>query len=287
MRGENVGVIKNLLKAIAVACGIAVALPVIFFLLYLLLFVALNSNVKYNGDHPALYTVAVNSFLGCAGQGSNGEIATSSEVEILETDAHGRILFYYHEGIIEQGCGYGILQKEQNGYAYFYEDDCVLCADDDWGYGAVTHEEWFTQEEIDAFKQRNDWGKPINEGKCIKKAIITKKEKSKIKPSNSDYALAAKVCFDQSNIVYTTDTGVSYEQFFTSDDYGREIYYLYCHKKLGSGSYAYFDVAVIFNPDGTFSKDTGVVMIEDMGDYRETLKELKRNNGWNTEFHGS
>ncbi len=278
---------KNILKAIVVACGIAVGLYIVSLLIFLLLIIALSSNVKYNGDHPALYTVAVNSFFGCAGQGSNGEISVPSTVEVIETDASGRVLFYYHEGIIGEGCGYGILQKEQDGYAYFYEDICVLCADDDWGYGSVTHEEWFTQEEINAFKQRNDWGKPLDEGNCIKKEIITRKGKSKIQPSDSDYTRAAKACFDQSDVVYTMDTRVRYERFFTSDAYGREIHYLRCCKKRSSGSYEYFDIAVIFNPDGTFSRDTGVVMIEDMGNYQEALKELKRNNDWNTEFQGS
>ena len=272
-------------------CGVAavVLAPVILGILFFLLWsLTMYNGQEYRGEYPAAYTVAINSFFGSYGSGSNGEITLQSNIGILETDQYGRILFYYHEGLGPTGCGYAIMQKEQDGYAYYYEDDCAIGAIDDWnGNGPMTHEEWFTQEEIDALKKLNDWDQPLNEDKCTKKEIITRKGKSKIQPSDSDYTRAAKACFDQSDVVYTMDTSVGYERFFTSDAYGREIHYLCCSKKRSSGSYEYFDIAVIFNPDGTFSRDTGVVMIEDMGNYQEALKELKRNNDWNTEFQGS
>ena len=72
---------------------------------------------EYGGENPELYTVAIHNFLGSAGYGSNGEIPISSQTEVIGTDSYGRVLFCYHEGVIMEGCGYGILQKMQDGYA--------------------------------------------------------------------------------------------------------------------------------------------------------------------------
>ena len=142
---------------------------------------------EYNGENPELYTVAIHNFLGSEGCGSNGEIPVSSQLGIIETDSYGRVLFYYHEGIIKEGCGYGISQKTQDGYVYFYQDDCVIPADDDWNYREVTHEEWFTEDELAAFKARNDWNQPLNELKCTKEQIVKEKPEPKLNLEKADF----------------------------------------------------------------------------------------------------
>lgn len=267
-------------------CGVAaVALaPVILGILFFLLWsLTMYNNQEYRGEYPAAYTVAINSFFGSNGSGSNGEITLQSNIGILETDQYGRILFYYHEGLGPTGCGYAIMQNEQDGYAYYYEDDCAIGAIDDWnGNGPMTHEEWFTQEEIDALKILNDWDKPLNEDKCTKKEIVTRKPKGKLKPTDDDFNNAVRVFCRENDIVFRTEYLDGYNEIFISDDYGREMYYLRCWWYVGDKQEdCYF--AVVFMPDGSFSGANAVVMFEDLMDFPEALKQLKEKCGWNTE----
>ena len=240
---------------------------------------------EYNGDNPELFTVAIYNFLGSVGYGSNGEIPIPAEAETIETDSFGRVLFYYHEGIGDEGCGYGILQKSEEGYAYYYEDDCILCADDEWLWsGDVTHDDWFSEEELAAFKTRNDWEQPINEKKCTKKLIVSKKPKEKLKLKEKDFDKAAKAYCKANGIGYTEDSVHRYDTFFMADDYGREMYLMYCYVSSFKGSTESFFLALIFNPDGSCTYDTAALRIEDLNDYTEAMKEFKQNNGWNTEY---
>ena len=267
--------LSGILKLVAVV----LAAPVILFLIVFgLWYLVMSINVEYNGDHPGAYTVAVHSFFGCSGSCSNGEIALPSEIGILETDAYGRSLFYYSEGISDEGSGYGILQKEQDGYAYFYEDDCVIAAIDDWhGNGQITHDDWFTQGEIDAFKTLNDWNQPLNEEKCTKEKIITRKPKSKLKLSDQDFTNALLAYHSGTGNGYVPNLIRGHEEYFITDNYGREMYYYRCPNEAG-----FF--AFVFNPDGTFSGANCAVFYEDVTQFRDALKELKCNSGWNTEF---
>lgn len=255
------------------------------FLLFLMLWTCTMNNGKpYSGDHPELYTVAINSFLGSAGYGSNGEIVFSAEAGVIETDDYGRVLFYYHEGINDEGCGYGILQMQQGGYAYFYEDESVICAANDWtGNGAYTHDEWFSQKEIDAFKALNDWNQPINEAKCVKRKIVDRKPESKLNLKEADFDKAAKEYFAENEILHTEKSVHGYDQYFVSDDYGREIHYLYCVVRGFSNPHEYI-LALMFNPDGTCAGSAAVMTIDDPLHYHEALKEFKLRNGWNTEY---
>lgn len=271
-------------KTVIICCAVAAAflIPVILFLLYFGLWsLVMQGGTEYRGDYPAAYTVAIYSFLGSRGSGGNGEITMTSDVGVLETDEYGRVLFYYHEGIFDEGCGYGIMQFEQDGYAYFYEDDCVIAATDDWdGTGEITHDDWFAHEEVDAFKKLNDWNLPLNEEKCAKEKIVTRKSKSKLKLSDQDFEKAIMSYCTATGKVYFPDIIYGDEQYFISDDYGREMYYYRCPNDMGC-------FAFVFNPDGTFAGANCAVFYEDVMDFCDALKELKRNSGWNREYLGT
>lgn len=255
---------------------------VILIVIVMLLSVCLvGCSQKYKGENPDLYTVAISNFWGSSGYGNNGEIHISSDVGIIETDPYGRILFYYHEGVTLVGCGYGIMQKSQDGYVYFYDNDCVLPAIDDWdGSGKVTHDDWFTDDILTEFKVRNDWGLPINEEKCAKEKIVNEKPKEKLKLSEEVFSELVTAYLAEQGSACSTETLRVNEKFFIADDYGREMYYMDCY--VGNGISYY--LAVIFNPDGSYDHSTAVLEIEDLTNYREALKEFKQQNGWNTEY---
>ena len=248
-------------------------------------------HTEYKGEYPELYTVAVYNFLGRAGCWSNGEVVKDSEIELLETDSYGRVMFLYHEGISDWGRGYGILQKSQDGYAYFYEDDCVLVSGDVWnGHDEYFHEKWFIEEELDAFKVRNDWDQPLNEEKCTKKAIVIKEPAGKRAPKKSYMEDLAKSYWNKE------ETAVSFHTnrdaiFLTEDSYGRELYWMYSWRKDDGDNSTYSIFAIIINPDGTCDGASAMLLLNDYTwgesyeiNSREALKEFKQQNGWNTEY---
>jgi hypothetical protein len=285
----NTGGIAMTKKAVIICCAVAATflIPVILFLLYLGLWsLIMQGGTVYRGDYPAAYTVAINNFFGSSGSGSNGEIIIPSEIGIVETDSHGRVLFYYHEGIDDKGCGYGILQKVADGNAYYYEDDCILCAEDDWdGTGKKTHEEWFTAEELTAFKVRNDWEQEINEEKCTKKTIVSKKPEEKLELKEADFEKATNDWLINNGYQIISDKRIYiYKTFFASDDYGREIYYIRVNEYRLAGVAEQIVLAVMFMPDGTCDANVSVIRIHNMQDYREQMKTFRKENGWNMAY---
>ena len=277
-------------KAVIICCAVVAAflIPVVLFLLYLGLWsLVMQGGTVYRGDYPAAYTVAINNFFGSSGSGSNGEIVIPSEIETIETDSYGRVLFYYHEGIADEGCGYGILQKTVDGYVYYYEDDCILCAEDDWdGTGEKTYKEWFTAEELAAFKVRNDWEQEINEEKCTKKTIVSKKPEEKLELKEADFEKATNDWLINNGYQIISDKRVcSTKNFFMADDYGREIYCIYVNEyRLAGVVKEPIILAVMFMPDGTCDANVSVIRIHNMLDYREQMKAFRQENGWNTEY---
>ena len=243
--------------------------------------------IGYKGENPELYTVAIYNFFGAHGYGSNGEIHIPAELGVIEEDSYGRVLFYYDEGIVDEGCGYGILPKSADGYAYYYEDDCILCAKNDWqGNGEVTYEEWFTAEELSAFKARNDWDQLIREEKCTKKAVLSRKPGEKLNLEKKDFEKATKDWLTNNGFPIKSDKRIyTTKEFFMADDYGREIYCIYVNETcLDATIDERIVLAVMFMPDGTCDPTVSVICIDDMKNYRDQMKAFRQSNGWDTEY---
>ena len=121
---------------------------------------------KYKGDDYDLFTVAINSVLDQTGK----SFREAPALEIKEQDNYGRTMFYYHErGYISQH-NLIIAQKSDDEFVYYYED-----------YNFISKSEnEFSSEDIEALKSANDWNKPINENKLIKKAIVKEKQENLI-----------------------------------------------------------------------------------------------------------
>jgi hypothetical protein len=54
-----------------------------------------NSDEKYDGDYPELYSVAINSVLGAKGYWSEGHGPWSSKVRFIQKDSLNRVMFLY------------------------------------------------------------------------------------------------------------------------------------------------------------------------------------------------
>lgn len=79
-------------------------------------------------------------------------------VELLETDEYGRNLFCY-KVVSSRTKIFLILQKTEEMFTYYYEDDC---------YAFTQFDSDISEQEMNALKERNDWGKPINQEKMVR-----------------------------------------------------------------------------------------------------------------------
>lgn len=113
----------------------------------------------YYEDYPALYSVLVCSV---PGMGNNSSIV--GKLEVLETDAYGRVLFmhcqingYYTK---EWVCAYVVCQQyDENGAYYFRDIDFALTPENTS----------IDESRINDLKARNGWDKPLDlkaEGIC-------------------------------------------------------------------------------------------------------------------------
>ena len=228
---------------------------------------------SYRGEYPALYTEAVNSLLAIKGYHSHGDAL----LEPVEEDSFGRVLFYYYEDSYNDiySFSYLICQKIDETYVYYYPDYNFILKE--WNGVGIP----FSDEEIEDFKNKNDWGKEIKEKELIKYEITRKKKEPEVKTKRKDFdMLFQKIAKEHGRIGDGTmlDPSVYY---LTSDLYGRTLYYASAYHKDVSKEDMLFNLAIIFNPDGSYDENTCVVELIDLYNYQDTLKEIKELNGWN------
>lgn len=250
---------------------------------------------KYRGENVDLYTVAVNSIFKAHGSYSNGEAIFDPVIEIIEKDEYGRVLFFYYEGSGRGNKSYSVLimQKSTEDTVYFYEDHCYVTYEivDEEPFWYGDYYKVYEGVDYSSLKECNDWGKEINEEKCVKKPLTILNESAlEVSEEDFDEIIASYV----KTIGYKGDDARSihrYDVYSTSDAYGRALYYVYGigSDALGEGVSPdsvrrYFDFAIIFNPDGSYNSDICITEIEDTVHCKEQLIEFKKLNGWNQPY---
>ena len=137
---------------------------------------------------------------------------------------------------------------------------------------------------FDAFKIDNDWNSELVEENCAKVKVSNKKPKGNLRLKNDDFEKIIDR-YELMNGHNRTDTCFyKYHVFCESDQYGKELYYVYGITKFSSryGEYIsnHNEYAVIFNADGTFSQN-GIIKIHTPMDSATAILELKQVNNWN------
>lgn len=108
---------------------------------------------RYYGKHPELYSVFV-----CAIPGAGSTYCTIGNLEKVETDSYGRVLFRHRQNITlyqpeSVVCGYAVCQHYDGEKAYYLED---VCFDISASYND------FTDQRIEVLKKRNNWEQPLD-----------------------------------------------------------------------------------------------------------------------------
>jgi hypothetical protein len=245
------------------------ALSIIFVLLIL---ISLTSCAYkgYSGDNSELYTVAVNSVLWTNGYSWSADFKCDPQIEIVDEDDYGRIMFRYYEKYYK-GAGISfsaliIFQASKEKEVFYYEDVNYIVKKQDI-YSQNLEE--FNDEEIEYLKSINDWNQEINYDKCVKKEIT--KTKANI-PHEKEIEKQIIDEFGLLNGQYTL-----FMDFLTSNsDNSKFIVYGYIYKNENEGVCF---IGLVENESGSFEKLNTLVPLNAY-EYKTEFMEFKATNNW-------
>jgi len=239
-------------------------------LVLLLLTIVLTScfqGVRYTGDYPELFSVAIGSVLGARGYDDGGPRGRHIEpsVSVLEEDNYGRVLFRYSEGGFtrridrnpERLVGrsidvYIIAQRVNSNHVYFYPHyNFIIRGESD----ARVFESYFediprvSNEDLDALKEVNSWNEEMSEESAFDRVRIVRRKEDG--PASRDDRMI----------------------YLRTDRYGRSVYTI---------SSQYVHIVYFFQPDHSLDFQTGITEIRDLFNYQTELRLFMEANGWNT-----
>lgn len=221
----------------------------------------------YSGEHHDLYTVAINSLLWNNGHSYDAERVTDSQIEILEKDNYGRILYTYQEAYYSGAkmtfSALLISQCSLNGFVYYYEDFNFIIKQQELYSAEIS---CFSFEDITYLKSLNDWDKDIDFEKCVKKEISNVKNNI---PFNNE-TITQKVI----NEFKLTDSEYNLFLDYLTDDI-RDNFLFYGSIMKFNENDIYF-VGLI---DSDYN-DIKFLVPSNLYSYQEELIKFKRDNGW-------
>ena len=237
--------------------------------LFLTIVICLNmfgcSRPPYKGKHQGLYTVALHSLLWINGLSYQTDLLCDPNIQILEQDSYGRVLFTYTEKKFADFSFSCLLvsQKEDGNYVYYYADyNFLLVKKEDSNSDECVA---FSNDDIERLKVMNDWERELDLNKCERKLICDRKNDIPLSGKQLDMAIDGhNNCHGSQNFYY-----------FTEDSYGRFICYGYVLDD-------YF--AILFNPDLTYNPETCYFVPSDYYNYQEEFRAFKERNHWNQPY---
>ena len=152
-----------------------------FLLIILLMFIMILTSCGYNGytgNHDELYSVATHSVLWLNGYSWGADYKCDPQIEIIEEDNFGRIMFTYYEKYYKgSNLSFSalIICQYSNEKEVFYYEDINYIVKEQVLYSQDIEE--FSSSDIEYLKQINDWNKEIDYDKCVKKDITKTKQK--------------------------------------------------------------------------------------------------------------
>ena len=302
---------RSITRAVALICVIAIlsaSFVGCFFEKFEKKKIDLINYKGYTGDYAGAYTMICSQVPDMSGAIYKLLSYDNPHITLLESDALNRGLYLYFEST-DSPIIIGIVQKEIDGRVYFYPEDSTLAFKIPDSYYDISdnlsekeimkaYSEVVTDADLERLKKINDWGLPMNEDK-LESAIlanlpITNHWDDRIGSVNLDEAvwksemfkLAAKNnhALDEKNenLRY-----INYVRWMATDSYGRNLYYIdgyyYVYPDDSQVRYIeyYLEMIAIINPDGSYDSDIFMMELTSKTNYHESLRELKRLNGWN------
>ena len=239
----------------------------------------------YKGPHPDMFSLILANCPETRGYWSDGEIWGDPEIEVIERDSFGRVLFYYTEEryyLEKKGVYIAVMQSADGESVSYYSEDCyiyVLAEVNEDGYA-------FDDETVSTLKELNDWEKPIDEARCSRTEIRDEREKGSIDDGDDGpfEEIIERYYERAGREIHPRNAGLVYStRFVTADSFGRELYIVYSrfsdYTDKSEIYYQYEFLAVIM-PDGSLDEET-VIMLEDSFNSQSEAKLIKEKNNWN------
>lgn len=228
---------------------------------------------KIPTEYAAYYTETINSLLWCRGNSSDGEKMYNPQIEIIDRDPFGRVLFSYKEGFsVNRGVlsdlniyAFLIMQAEDDEFVYYYEDDNYVCLN------FTDYQEDVCHRQIDELKTVNDWGKEFNADKCIKKTKSTKKNRN-----NFDSNVKSFIDSKEKEVGDDLRTCIS-----AQDNYGRTVISI---SEFGLTPWQGRLIVCIIQPNGSVICSDDYNLTFDYFEYHDNLQALKKEANWNNDF---
>ena len=243
-------------------------LSALVLLLVLTLLILAGCYSGYSGEHADLFTVAIHSLLWNNGHSMGADFVRDSEIEILDIDPYGRILFTYYEsyylGTELSFSALIICQSSNEQYARYYENVNFIIKEQ---IGRTDSVYKFENEEIEQLKLINDWNKPLNLEKCIKKELITQK------PSVPHAKELESIALDKIEVV---DDEIIID--FLTYDSNKNDYLIYGYVRTYPIPTEFF-IGLVEIENGKI-KDVHFLQPTNVFDYQAELVEFKNAHGW-------
>ncbi len=251
---------------------------------------------RYSGPHWDLYSVAVNNIFGAKGFGDDSVALPSPDIDVIEVDDYGRVLFFYiefplHPAATKQRFRAAIVimqHYDMRDYVYYYQDDCYLPYLGEETPYPVGYRNLFSEEDINALKELNDWNKELNLDKCTKAPCSNERPQGALKIKDKEFEKAIKPIVKK--LGYNGDDSIfSFSEYCNTDKYGRELYYVCGAVEVHDGddssksNYQDVEFAMIFNPDKTCPEEN-VYILTDKASTFNALKQLKQTANWNQPY---
>ncbi|MGD9910374.1 MAG: hypothetical protein AB7U79_07235 [Candidatus Izemoplasmatales bacterium] len=216
-----------------------------------------NYSFEYEGDYSNLYTQALNVIPGTKGF-IQSEIRFDPEIDILEYDDNGKILFTYFEG--NNISSYSLLVMQ-------YSDENEVCYYSNLNFISSSDNE-FSESEIEEIKIDNDWNSEIDNNRIKCSEIARTKQDSPL--TYEQIAPLYEYIFPDDEH-FPDDRNLDY---YISDDYGRVL--IVAEARLSDEW-----VIMLFNSDGTYDSEVGYRTFTDYFTYQDGLIDFLESSPWN------
>jgi len=201
----------------------------------------------------------------------------STQSTTVDTDQYGRTIIDLK---ITGRCGIRALcvyQMIEGEYLYYYDNVCYRCFD--------YQSENYDQALLEQIKSENDWEKPLDLSKCVKKQLNDEKN---LFPAVSYPSYTSREKIEQSVINEYSKIDGFFDVYVTPCDKsatGQELYLIEIWEDL-------MDVELdsplklnslrfmVVHKDGSYDPENYMIKFDDLQKSNEPLAEIKERNGW-------
>ena len=223
---------------------------------------------EYTGEYPELFSIAVNSILGARTQYTNSwGFYLMPDIEILDKDTYGRVLFSYSDGNLNFP-SLLIMQQTSGNYVYFYPHYNFISSSKEYNWE-------FTSDEIEELKKMNNWNEKIGDNDAFVRVRIVRHEEESLVPRYLLVEVYHEMFSDNNSALPTNIQNINSRMIFLrADDFGRSVY-------LATGTIHGGNFVVIFQSDNSFDLELGILELTNRYRYQTELRLFMNRNGWN------